>query len=221
MNVDLSSAPKTVRQLAVEKLRLAILSGHFKPGEKLVEHDLCEMLGVSRPSVREALLSLEGEKLITIIPNRGPFVPSLDWSEAEEIYQVRELLEGEAAALCCAKISEEQLGLLSDALDAFEAAVLSQDAAGRIASTTRFYDVILRNCGNRIIEQTLLGLRARVNFLRERSMSDPARGIASLHEMRDIYEAIVARVPKRARAAATAHVRRAATVAKTVMQRQT
>jgi DNA-binding GntR family transcriptional regulator len=164
------------------------------------------------------LLSLAGEKLITMIPNRGPFVSALDWSEAEEIYHVRELLEGEAAALCCSRIDDARLAQMGEALDAFEAAVLSNDAEARVTSATTFYDVMLRSCGNRVIEQTLTGLRARVTFLRERSMSNPGRGISSLHEMRDIYEAIVARVPKRARAAAASHVRHAARAAKEVMQ---
>jgi DNA-binding GntR family transcriptional regulator len=215
--MDPSASPTTVRQLAVHKLRNAILSGELRPGTKLVENDLCAMLGVSRPSVREALLSLAGEQLITMIPNRGPFVSALDWREAEEIYHVRELLEGEAAALCCSHIDDAQLARMSEALDAFEAAVLSDDADRRVSSTTLFYDLMLHSCGNRVIEQMLTGLQARVTFLRERSMSSPGRGISSLHEMRDIYEAIAARVPKRARAAAASHVRHAARVAKDVM----
>jgi DNA-binding GntR family transcriptional regulator len=216
--MDSTSPPTTIRQLAVHKLRTAILSGQFRPGEKLVEHDLCMMLGVSRPSVREALLSLQGEKLVTIIPNRGPFVPALDWSEAEEIYHVRELLEGEAAALCCNRLDAEQIAQLGGALAAFEAAVLSNDAEARIASAAAFYDVILHGCGNRIIEEMLTGLRARVNFLRERSMSLSGRSMSSLREMRDIHDAIVAGLPKRARAAAGSHVRQAARAARAALQ---
>ena len=99
MNViDLRVLPKTVQQITVEKLRGAILSGMFKPGERLLEAQLCEMLGVSRPSVREALRSLEAERLVTLVPNKGPHIPIVTWEQATEIYQVRALLESEAAA---------------------------------------------------------------------------------------------------------------------------
>jgi DNA-binding GntR family transcriptional regulator len=77
--------------------------------------------------------------------------------------------------------------------------------------------VILRGCGNRIIEEMLTGLRARVNFLRERSMSMSGRSMQSLREMRDIHDAIAAGLPKRARAAASSHVRQAARAAKAAM----
>src|SRR5512138_1076944 len=97
--MDLEVFPRTVRQEAVEKLRAAILAGRFQPGDRLVEADLCKVLGVSRPSLREALRSLEAERLIAIVPNRGPQIPIVSWTEAEEIYHVRALLEGEAAAL--------------------------------------------------------------------------------------------------------------------------
>ena len=88
-NHNLRISPKTVQQQIVEKLRGAIIEGVFKPGDRLIEADLCEMLGVSRPSIREALRSLEAERLIDIIPNRGPQIPILTWEQATEIYQVR------------------------------------------------------------------------------------------------------------------------------------
>src|SRR5690348_15248882 len=96
--MDLKVSPVSVQQQAASKLRAAILAGVFQPGDRLVEADLCERLGVSRPSVREALRSLEAEKLVAIVPNRGPLVPLITWEQAKEIYQVRVLLEGEAAA---------------------------------------------------------------------------------------------------------------------------
>ncbi|MDQ7978849.1 GntR family transcriptional regulator [Paraburkholderia sp. SARCC-3016] len=209
--------PLTVRQLAVQQLRTAILSGEFEPGEKLVEHELCALLGVSRPSVREALLSLQGEKLVTIVPNRGPFVATLDWDHAKELYNVRELLEGEAAALCCNRLDEAQLARMNQALDDFEAAVLADSANARIAATDAFYDVIQRGCGNRVIDEMLTSLHARVNVLRLRSMSQAGRGVASLREMGDIRDAIAAGLPKRARAAAVAHVREAARAAQAAL----
>ena len=87
--MDLKVAPQTVHTQTTTKLRNAILSGYFKPGQRLVEAELCELMSVSRTSVREALRRLEAEKLITIVPNRGPSVSAITWEEAKDIYDVR------------------------------------------------------------------------------------------------------------------------------------
>ncbi len=73
-DMDLRISPRTVQQETVDKLRLAILSGMFQPGNRLVESQLCIQLGISRPSLREALRSLAAERLIEIVPNRGPSI---------------------------------------------------------------------------------------------------------------------------------------------------
>lgn len=213
--IDMRVNRKTVQQGAVEKLRHAILSGVFMPGNRLVEADLCNSLGVSRPSLREALRSLQAERLIDIVPNRGPQVPRLSWREAEEIYEVRELLEGEAASRCSVLIDDGDLADLAKSLEAFRRASRSSEAAGeQISTTTDFFAIILRNCGNKIIEETLTGLQARVNFLRARSMSLPGRARQSHVEMAAIFTAIKARNSKQARKAARGHVLNARNAAK-------
>jgi GntR family transcriptional regulator, trigonelline degradation regulator len=206
---NLRISPKTVQQQIVEKLRGAIIEGVFKPGDRLVEADLCEMLGVSRPSIREALRSLEAEKLVEIIPNRGPQIPVLTWDHATEIFQVRALLEGEAASIAAKKATAGDLKLMRASLAAFGKAVRAHDMNVEVATTTEFYGHILRVCGNRIIEETLNGLLARINFLRGRSMSRPGRARISLKEMKAIFEAIEARDGSAARSAAIRHVENA------------
>lgn len=217
--LDLRVAPRTVQQEVVEKLRHAILSGIFQPGNRLVESQLCGSLGVSRPSLREALRSLQAERLIEIVPNRGPQIPVLSWRDAEEIYEVRELLEGEAAARCAAAISETDLEELSDQLEEFRRACRRKDPAGQINTATEFYAIILRNCGNKIIEQVEGGLLARVNFLRARSMSLPDRVKSSYDEMNAIYVAIKNRDTEKARKAARHHVVNARNSAKKAFEK--
>lgn len=206
---DLRISPKTVQQQIVEKLRGAITEGIFKPGDRLVEADLCDMLGVSRPSIREALRSLAAEKLVEIIPNRGPQIPVLSWDHATEIYQMRALLEGEAAFIAARKATSDDLKLMRAALAAFGKAVRAQDMKAEVATTAEFYGHILRICGNRIIAETLNGLLARINFLRGRSMSQPGRARISLQEMKAIFAAIEARNGPAARSAAVRHVENA------------
>ncbi len=214
--MDLRVEPQTVQVQTANKLRNAILCGHFKPGQRLVEGNLCEMMQVSRTSMREALRRLEAEKLITIIPNRGPSVAQTTWEEAREIYQVRALLEGEAAALFAARATAAQKREMAQALAAFVESDGADDAIGRLDATGRFYDVMLRGCGNGVIRDLHQGLVARINFLRARSMSRRGRARYSATEMRRILKAIEKKDAAGARAAAVDHVHAACAAAEAV-----
>lgn len=216
--LDLRITPRTVQQQTIEKLRLAIIAGVFPPGSRLVESQLCAQLGVSRPSLREALRSLQAERLIEIIPNRGPFVPKLSWEEATEIYDVRELLEVAAVGRCAARITPEQVKELERALKAFERAQKSADSLELVTTAAEFYAIILANCGNAILEEVHRGLVARISFFRGRSMSLEGRAEDSLQEMRDIYDAIAAGDEERARKAAQRHLDQAKAAAKHAME---
>ncbi|MGZ9005832.1 MAG: GntR family transcriptional regulator [Burkholderiales bacterium] len=216
--MDLKVEPQTVQVQTANKLRDAILAGYFKPGQRLMEADLCETMRVSRTSVREALRRLEAEKLVTIIPNRGPSVAEITWAEAKEIYDVRAILEGEAAALFAKRANVEQKREMAQALRAFGKADAEDDAIGRLTSTSRFYDVMLQGCGNSIIRELLQGLVARINFLRARSMSRPGRGRYSATEMQRILKAIEKKDTAGARSAAVQHVRAACAAAETVFE---
>ena len=206
--------PVTVTGQAASKLRAAILSGVFKPGERLPEQNLCDWMGVSRTSVREALRRLEAERLITITPNRGPSVTEIAWEGAQAIYEVRALLEGEAAALFAARVGQGDLARLKVALRDFERAVADDSPLDRLAATERFYSVILGGCGNPIIVELIQGLVARITFLRARSMSRFGRSRQSAIEMWRMFEAFEQRRPAASRKAAVEHVRAACNAAR-------
>jgi DNA-binding GntR family transcriptional regulator len=218
-SANLKILPITVHSQTAEKLRAAILSGVFSPGERLVESRLCKRMGVSRPSVREALRRLEAERLIDIPPNRGPIVRDISWEEARQIYDVRVLLEAEATALFAVNASTAALRELKEALADFQRAAKNNNALQRLSATARFYDVILTNCGNRIIAELLQGLVARITFLRSRSMSLAGRAKFSAVEMAKIYEAVEDGDERAARKAAVDHVKAAAAAARKVFNR--
>lgn len=212
--MDLKVVPRTVLHLAVENLRQAIFTGVLQPGERLVEADLCQRLDVSRASLREALRVLAAEKLITIVPNRGPSVASLSWAEAEEIYDVRAMLEGEAAFRAASRLGTEGIAAMRSALADFERAVGRRDAAGRLAATGRFYDAMLAGCGSSVIPELLQGLVARITFLRARSMQRAGRARDSAAELCRLLDRLEARDARGARAAAIDHVRNACAAAR-------
>lgn len=217
--LDLRVAPPvTVGVQVAEKLRHAILSGHFRPGQRLVESELCRAMGVSRSSLREAVRQLAGERLVEIVPNRGPAVAEIGWEEAAQIYHARALLEGEAAALAAAAGAAEPLARMRAAIKGFDAAMRDGDPIARLSTTTQFYESLMAACGNTVMAELHAGLLARVNFLRARSMSRPGRARHSAAEMRAILLAVAAGDAGAARAAAVAHVRAAAEAAREAMR---
>ena len=134
--------------------------------------------------MREALRQLEAERLVVITPFKGPAVARIDWAEAEQIYEVRALLEGQGAYLFATRASKEQVAAMRSALKRFEDAVRKNDAEGRLLHTDEFYNVMLKGCGNIVIEDLLTGLHARISFLRARSMSQQGRTRESASELR-------------------------------------
>jgi DNA-binding FadR family transcriptional regulator len=109
-------------------------------------------------------------------------------------------------ALCAMNISDEGIAQLRVALDRFGEAARKVDPYQRVEATTEFYGVILKYSGNPVIEESLMRLLARVNFLRARSMSVEGRARQSHIEMAAIFDAIKKRDHKAARVAAETHV---------------
>src|SRR5581483_8053290 len=107
-----------LRERTLKSLRDAILSNHLKPGQRLVERDLCEQAGVSRSSIREALRYLESEGLVESRGTKGMFVSVLNRKQALEIYEVRAALESEAARQFAERATESDLKAIRRAYEA-------------------------------------------------------------------------------------------------------
>jgi GntR family transcriptional regulator, trigonelline degradation regulator len=196
-----------LRDQVLEVIRNAILDLRFKPGDRLIERELCELTGVSRTSVREALRHLESEGLVRNFPHQGPIVAVVDLKEAREIYELREALEGLAGRLFAERASEAQMTDLQRALDALSQAFATGEMRTIIRQTMKFYDVFLEGCGNSLIASTIRSLQARMVQLRATSMSQPGRAPRSLAEMQDIVAAVMSRDADRAGEACMKHVR--------------
>lgn len=205
----ISVAPSLREQIAT-KLREAIAEGDFRPGTRLVERELCDMFGVSRTSLREAIRELEAEGLITNIPNRGPIVATISLELAESLYQVRGSLEALAARLFTLRASSSQVQELVAATEAIEEAFRSGDVADRLAKKNAFYRVLLDGANNEVITMALKTMHIRVSQLRHASLSQPDRGRASIDEIWEIVQAIKARDEKAAHNLCLRHVDNAA-----------
>ncbi|MBN3801536.1 GntR family transcriptional regulator [Paraburkholderia sp. Ac-20336] len=197
---------KTLRQLALERMRNAILQSHFLPGERLVERPLCDELGVSRTVVREVLRHLETEGLVENIANLGPVVKKVDLDEAIQIYEIRALLEGSAARACAEKSTPEIVAYLSLILDAVQEAFRNKDYDNVLLKVGQFYEYMFGSGGKTVAWKLAETLNARINQLRAHTIRSPGRDKASFKEMKKLLDAIEAKDGAAAERASVEHV---------------
>lgn len=209
--VEKVAAP--LRQSVTESIRYAIALGHFSAGERLTERELCEMTGVSRTLVREALRQLESEGLIEVVPNRGPSVTRLSAEQAQGVYQVRAELEGLACQLFAEQATDKQRAALNDAFRKLKRSFKDTDPLARLRAKNHFYDCLVDGAGNEALGDTLRLLNARIMLLRATSLRAPGRSAVSMAELAAMMEALDAKDGKKARALAEHHVRNAAKAA--------
>lgn len=129
-------------------IRSAIFAGHMKPGDRILETELAEQLQVSRGPVREALAQLEQEGLVARLPHRGTFVSTLSRQDAHEIYTLRALLDGEAAALAAGRLTAQDFATLESLLEEFDRAAQC-DSLYALAQTDRtFHGTVIKAAGH-------------------------------------------------------------------------
>jgi len=206
-------AASLLRHSVTESIRNAILLGRFRPGERLPERELCDMTGVSRTLIREALRQLESEGLIVVIAHRGPVVERLTPEQARGIYQVREELEGLACQLFAENASNAQLAALQASFRSLKRTLARGTSLERLAAKNAFYQCLLDGAGNEALTNTLRLINSRVMLLRSTSMQAPGRANHSVAELSNLLQALVERDAQAARLAGSLHVRNAASVA--------
>jgi DNA-binding GntR family transcriptional regulator len=212
------SGPNLREQVAA-KLREAITQGQFRPGARLIERELCDMLGVSRTSLREALRELEAEGLVTNIPNRGPIVAKISIAMAESIFQVRAVLEALAARLFTQRATSDQIKALAKAVDGIGEAYKSPEYSSLVVAKKEFYRVLFEGAQNEVVAMTLTTIRLRISQLRGTSLLEPDRAKASMEEYWELVSAIKARDEEAAHNISLRHVNNAARSALAILSR--
>lgn len=203
-----------LREQVTASLRRAILEFHLRPGERLVERELMERLGVSRTTVREALRQLTSEGLVTVVPQKGARVSSPSPHEAQDLYDIRASLESLVVRRFVQRATDEQVARLVGTVDEFERVVLETgDVEQALAAKSGFYVVLLEGADSAPLSQLLESIQARVQVLRVTSLSQRGRLKAVIAELRDIVQAIEARNAERAARLCAEHIDMAARTA--------
>lgn len=211
---------KTLRELALDKVRDAIVEGYFRPGDRLVERDLCAQLGVSRTIVREVLRHLESEGLVTNQANKGPIVAILDLDEARQIYEIRGALEGMAARLCAERRDPDIVAALEASLKAIRESYAKKDMHAVLTHTTAFYQTLFSKVNRHVAWGVVNLLTVRINHLRSMTIKTRNRDSEGPQQMERIVDAIRLGDGEAAARAALDHVNAACAIAETVLAAQ-
>lgn len=200
---------RPLRELVFEALREAIVKGDLAPGERLMEVQLAEELGVSRTPVREAIRRLELEGYAVMVPRKGAYVASLSAKDVADVFEIRTALEGLAAELATERITEEELEELERRLHFVARRVEEGDLSRLVEADTEFHDLLYRASRNQRLVQIIGNLREQIQRLRAASLATPGRMQEMLAEHKQIVEAVARRNGALARRLAEQHIENA------------
>jgi DNA-binding GntR family transcriptional regulator len=191
---------------AVTALRTALFDGDLAPGQRLVEGELAELYGVSRASVRAALIDLASDGLVERIPNRGARVRVVSVAEAVAITECRMVLEGLCAAKAAEQATDEQIAVLTGLGERMQAAVAGGDPMTYSALNRELHRLVRQYAAQPVASGLLDRLNGQIVRHQFRLALRAGRPQVSLPEHLAIIEGIAKRDPAAAEAAARAHL---------------
>lgn len=165
LSLDVSSC-KPLREIVFETIRNAIINGMLKPGQRLMEVQLAEQLGVSRTPVRESIRKLELEGLVKMVPRKGAYVTPMSLEDLQEMMEIRRALEALSAELAAKNATSEDIKRLEESNRGFEESALKNDEAGIIDYDIEFHEAIYKATGNERLVQMINSLREQMQRIR-------------------------------------------------------
>ncbi|MDD3402102.1 MAG: GntR family transcriptional regulator [Hespellia sp.] len=180
-----------LRDVVFNTLRQAILRGELKPGERLMEIQLANKLGVSRTPIREAMRKLENEGLVLMVPRKGAEVAEITEKSIRDVLEVRRALEELSVQLACDKITKEGIEALRSAASEFAEIVGKEDITVVAAKDVEFHDIIYAATDNPKLIQLLNNLREQMYRFRAEYLKRSEFHSQLLKEHDEIIEAIL------------------------------
>lgn len=195
---------KPLREIVFESMREAIISGVLKPGERLMEIQLADEMGVSRTPVREAIRKLELEGFVVMIPRKGAYVAGVTHKDVADVFEIRAALEGLAAGLAAERATNEEIEEMERVLlfNEGEPKTLEQI----VESDTGFHALVYKASRNDRLVQILANLREQIQRFRATSLAVPGRIKNAIEEHRAIVEALANHDVEKAQELAANHI---------------
>ena len=210
-----------LRDVVFNTLRQAILKGELEPGERLMEIQLSERLGVSRTPIREAIRKLELEGLVLMIPRKGAEVAKISETSLREVLEVRRSLEELAAELACQRIGDRELLDLEEAEEAFAEAIINGEPMEIAESDEHYHDLIYQATGNSRLVQILNNLREQMYRYRLEYIKDEDKRQILVVEHEHILQALKNHDIQDAKSAVRGHIdNQQLTVSKNIKEKQ-
>ena len=200
---------KPLRDVVFENLRGAIVEGKLKPGQRLMEVQLAEQLGVSRTPVREAIRKLELEGLVVMIPRKGAYVANMSLKDVIDVLEIRASLEGLAASLAAERITDEDIKKLESIVEEFNDSINESDVEALLRKDVEFHECIFKSTNNKKLHQLINSLWEQVYRFRVTYISDYDSTVNIVEEHKMILDAIKRRDSKLAKQSAMQHIQTA------------
>ncbi|MFM1652540.1 GntR family transcriptional regulator [Brevibacillus sp. B_LB10_24] len=201
---------KSLRDIALDSLREAIIGGVLKPGSHLKERELAKMMGISTTPIKEALRMLSHEGLVETLPRKGTYVSPVVDSSIEEMLLLKANLEGLMAKLAATKITDEEIAELSKQVERMEELSKQQDTNRLAEENSRFHTLINTFAKNTFIFQMLMNVNAFDRAFRKRALKYGNEVEEGLSEHKKVFEAIKNRNPELAEIQMKNHIIRTA-----------
>jgi DNA-binding GntR family transcriptional regulator len=218
LTIDLDTL-KPLGEAAYEALRDAIMTKRFLPGERLMETELADEMGISRTPVREAMRRLEADGYVVIIPRKGSYVAGFSMKDVMDVFEIRTALEMLAAQRAAERATEEELDALKQAVSDMSNTG-NGDLLTTVDSDARFHSLIYQMSKNNRLISLIHDLREQIHRFRSASLSDPGRLKLAVREHQKVLEAIVSRDPDKAAKAIQKHMEKAQKALIGIVQRQ-
>lgn len=192
--------------VAYHYIKDRILEGSFKPAQKLVEVQLAELIGVSRNTVKQALLKLSQENLVSIEVNKGATIKSFTLEEVLNYLDIREVLEGLVARSVTSNVAERDLEKMRCILEKMKVHLETQEFDKYSALNTEFHRIIYASTKNVQAVELINMIRTQLIRYQFRTVLVPGRSQSSFNEHMEIYKAIASRNEGEAEIAVRRHV---------------
>jgi DNA-binding GntR family transcriptional regulator len=196
---------QTKQEIIYRELYDGIVAGRYQPGERLDLRDIAEWAGTSRTPVREAVRRLESEGIVTSIPHHGFIVSKFPIEEIIELYHIRAVLEGLAARLAAANVTEANARALRKYIRDMESAVQHGHPEKMLKANRPFHDIIYKASNSPLLYKYIISLYVRTARYRGPLSTWPGRPDEIVAEHRALAEAVIAGDADEAERLARAH----------------
>lgn len=195
-----------LRDVVFNALRQAILRGEMEPGERLMEIQLAQKMGVSRTPIREAIRKLELEGLVVMIPRKGAEVAHITEKDMRDVLEVRSALEELAIELACRNVTSEGIEQLKAGNRAFEEAIVTKDVVNIVEADIAFHDIIYSMTENQRLIQIINNLREQMYRYRLEYVKDARTHSILISEHNDIIIHLSAKDVEKAKIIVRQHI---------------